>query len=75
MHCPQLKNLVLSAYPSSFHKLPDPFREGLKIERPGEMRETPKIAGDVIAHLLKALVKHVVANRPARHRSSKFSNH
>ncbi|KAJ5239814.1 CCR4-Not complex component N.t1.c1 C-terminal [Penicillium chermesinum] len=29
-HCAQLRNLVLSAYPSSFAKLPDPFREGLK---------------------------------------------
>ncbi|KAJ5386405.1 CCR4-Not complex component N.t1.c1 C-terminal [Penicillium cosmopolitanum] len=29
-HCAQLRNLVLSAYPSSFQKLPDPFREGLK---------------------------------------------
>jgi CCR4-NOT transcription complex subunit 1 len=61
-HCPQLRNLVLSAYPSSFHKLPDPFREGLKVERLEEMREAPKIAGDIVAPLLKAHIKHVVDN-------------
>ena len=61
-HCPQLRNLVLSAYPSSFHKLPDPFREGLKVERLEEMREAPKIAGDIVAPLLKSHIKHVVDN-------------
>lgn len=59
MHCPQLKNLVLS---SSFHKLPDPYREDLKIECFEEMREAPKIAKDVVAPLLKAHIKHVVHN-------------
>src|SRR6202161_712068 len=57
-HCAQLRNLILSAYPSSFHKLPDPFREGLKVERLEEMREAPKIAGDIVAPLLKAHIKH-----------------
>ncbi|PYH43324.1 CCR4-NOT core subunit CDC39 [Aspergillus saccharolyticus JOP 1030-1] len=59
-HCAQLRNLVLSAYPSSFHKLPDPFREGLKVERLEEMREAPRIAGDVAAPLHHANVKSVV---------------
>jgi CCR4-NOT transcription complex subunit 1 len=59
-HCAQLRNLVLSAYPSSFHKLPDPFREGLKVERLEEMREAPKIAGDVTAPLQRANIKNVV---------------
>jgi CCR4-NOT transcription complex subunit 1 len=59
-HCAQLRNLVLSAYPSSFHKLPDPFREGLKVERLEEMREAPKIAGDTAAHLQRANIKSVV---------------
>lgn len=59
-HCAQLRNLVLSAYPSSFHKLPDPFREGLKVERLEEMREAPKIAGDIVAPLQKANIKSAV---------------
>ncbi|OGE53087.1 hypothetical protein PENARI_c008G08797 [Penicillium arizonense] len=59
-HCAQLRNLVLSAYPSSFQKLPDPFREGLKVERIEEMREIPKIAGDIIAPLENANIKDVV---------------
>ena len=59
-HCAQLRNLVLSAYPSSFQKLPDPFREGLKVERLEEMREPPKIAGDVAAPLHQANIKGVV---------------
>ena len=59
-HCAQLRNLVLSAYPSSFHKLPDPFREGLKVERLEEMREAPKIAGDITAPLQRANIKNPV---------------
>ncbi|KAJ5104043.1 transcriptional regulator family: CCR4-Not complex component N.t1.c1 [Penicillium argentinense] len=59
-HCAQLRNLVLSAYPSSFQKLPDPFREGLKVERIEEMREIPKIAGDITAPLHQANIKDVV---------------
>ncbi|KAK1143013.1 CCR4-NOT core subunit cdc39 [Aspergillus melleus] len=61
-HCAQLRNLVLSAYPSSFHKLPDPFREGLKVERLEEMREAPRIAGDTAAPLQQANIKSVVDN-------------
>ncbi|KAL4915304.1 CCR4-Not complex component, Not1-domain-containing protein [Aspergillus aurantiobrunneus] len=59
-HCAQLRNLVLSAYPSSFQKLPDPFREGLKVERLEEMREAPRIAGDTAAPLHRANIKTVV---------------
>ncbi|OQD76059.1 hypothetical protein PENDEC_c005G02410 [Penicillium decumbens] len=59
-HCAQLRNLVLSAYPSSFQKLPDPFREGLKVERIEEMREIPKIAGDIAAPLQQADIKDTV---------------
>ncbi|KAA8646142.1 hypothetical protein EYZ11_001520 [Aspergillus tanneri] len=59
-HCAQLRNLVLSAYPSSFHKLPDPFREGLKVERLEEMRDAPRIAGDTAAPLQRANIKSIV---------------
>jgi CCR4-NOT transcription complex subunit 1 len=44
----QLRNFVLTSYPSSFHKLHYPFREGLKIKRLEEMREAPKIAADIV---------------------------
>lgn len=59
-HCAQLRNLVLSAYPSSFQKLPDPFREGLKVERIEEMREIPKITGDIANLLEEANIKSLV---------------
>ena len=59
-HCTQLRNLVLSAYPSSFHKLPDPFREGMKFERLDEMREAPKISGDIVSPLQRANIKNAV---------------
>ncbi|KAL3430741.1 CCR4-Not complex component, Not1-domain-containing protein [Aspergillus tetrazonus] len=61
-HCAQLRNLVLSAYPSSFQKLPDPFREGLKVERLEEMREAPRIAGDTAGPLQRAGIKNVIDN-------------
>lgn len=57
-HCMQLRNLVLSAYPSSFPELPDPFTAGLKVDRLEEIRTSPRIAGDIIQPLLR--VKDVV---------------
>lgn len=59
-HCTQLRNLVLSAFPSSFQKLPDPFREGLKVERLEEIRKPPNVVQDVAAPLEKAHLKGVV---------------
>ena len=59
-HCTQLRNLVLSAYPSSFQKLPDPFRDGLKVDRLEEIRQAPKIAGDVVTPLQNANIKSAV---------------
>ncbi|ODH38613.1 hypothetical protein ACO22_02249 [Paracoccidioides brasiliensis] len=61
-HCAQLRNLVLSAYPSTFQKLPDPFRDGLKIERIDEIRKAPKVAGDVVASIRRANLTDVVDN-------------
>ncbi|WEW55069.1 CCR4-NOT core subunit cdc39 [Emydomyces testavorans] len=61
-HCSQLRNLVLSAYPSSFQKLPDPFRDGLKVDRLDEIRQAPKIAGDVVTPLLSCNIKNAVDN-------------
>lgn len=59
-HCTQLRNLVLSAYPSSFQKLPDPFRDGLKVDRIEEIRLPPKIAGDIVAPVQNANIKSAV---------------
>ena len=50
-HCTQLRNLVLSAYPSSILELPDPFTSGLKVDRLEEIRKAPHIAGDTLAPL------------------------
>ena len=54
-HCMQLRNLVLSAYPSSFPELPDPFTAGLKVDRLEEIRTSPRIAGDIIQPLLRVI--------------------
>jgi CCR4-NOT transcription complex subunit 1 len=54
VHCTQLRNLVLSAYPSSFQELPDPFTGGLKVDRLEEMKKAPVIAGDARAALEEA---------------------
>ncbi|KAK2750994.1 hypothetical protein FQN57_000069 [Myotisia sp. PD_48] len=61
-HCSQLRNLVLSAYPSSFQKLPDPFRDGLKMDRLEEMRMAPKITADTVTPLQNAHIKASVDN-------------
>lgn len=53
-HCSQLRNLVLSAYPSSMPVLPDPFTGGLKIDRLEGIRDPPKAAGDMIKPLVRS---------------------
>lgn len=57
-HCMQLRNLVLSAYPSSFPELPDPFTAGLMVDRLEEIRNPPRIVGNIIQPLL--CIKDVV---------------
>ena len=59
-HCTQLLNLVLSAYPSSFLELPNPFVAGLKLDRLQEMREGPRIVSDYITFLLPNNIKNMV---------------
>lgn len=59
-HCTQLRNLILSAYPSSFPELPDPFTAGLKVDRIMEIRISPAIAGDYEAPIRRAQLKDVV---------------
>ncbi|KAF2843090.1 Not1-domain-containing protein [Patellaria atrata CBS 101060] len=45
-HCIQLRNLIVSAYPSTYPELPDPFSDGLKVDRLEEIRNAPIIRGD-----------------------------
>ena len=59
-YCTQLHNLVLSAYPSSFPELPDPFVIGLKVDRLEEMRKAPKIVGDYTGPLIQSKIKDVI---------------
>jgi CCR4-NOT transcription complex subunit 1 len=59
-YCTQLRNLVLSAFPSSIQELPDPFTVGLKIDRLEEMRVSPTLAGDIIAPLRRWNVKETI---------------
>lgn len=60
VHCTQIRNLILSAYPSSFPELPDPFTAGLKVDRIMEIRQPPAIVGDYEAPLARAKVRAAV---------------
>ena len=59
-HCPQLRNLVLSAFPSSILELPDPFSQGLKVDRLEEMKKTPPVSGDIIPPLRNGNIKDIL---------------
>ena len=59
-YCTQLHNLVLSAYPSSFPELPDPFVTGLKVDRLEEMRKAPRVVGDHTGLLIQSNIKDVI---------------
>lgn len=56
----QMRNIVISAPGSSFQELPDPFVDGLKIDRLPETRRAPVIRGDVEKYLQDAGIKHIV---------------
>jgi CCR4-NOT transcription complex subunit 1 len=59
-HCTQLRNLVLSAFPSNFPELPDPFTAGLKVDRLVEIRTPPTVAGDVEGAIRRQNLKEVI---------------
>lgn len=61
-HCTQLRNLVLSAFPSSMLELPDPFAAGLKVDRLDDIKKSPAIAGDFTAPLRRDNLKDVIDN-------------
>ena len=60
VHCTQLRNLVISAFPSSFPELPDPFTAGLKVDRFEENRKAPVVRGDIEGVLKKADIKETM---------------
>ena len=60
VHCTQLRNLILSAYPSSFPELPDPFTAGLKVDRINEIRMSPAVAGNYQDPIRNANLMHLV---------------
>ncbi|KAF2097545.1 Not1-domain-containing protein [Rhizodiscina lignyota] len=56
-HCTQLRNLVISAYPSTYPELPDPFASNLKVDRIEDVRKAPPIRYDADAELSAAGIK------------------
>jgi CCR4-NOT transcription complex subunit 1 len=57
MHCTQLRNLIVSAYPSTITEMPDPFTAGLKFDRLKENLQAPVIRADIEQVLLDAGIK------------------
>ncbi|KAL7272945.1 CCR4-NOT core subunit cdc39 [Rhizina undulata] len=72
VHCTQLRNLILSAFPATLSDLPDPFTAGLKVDRLPEVKIAPKISGDVLGPLTRSGVKDLVDSFLS---SSEGSNH
>jgi CCR4-NOT transcription complex subunit 1 len=62
MHCTQLRNLIVSAYPSTITEMPDPFTAGLKVDRLEKNLQAPVIRADIEQVLLNAGVKTTMDN-------------
>ncbi|KAF2872099.1 CCR4-Not complex component, Not1-domain-containing protein [Massariosphaeria phaeospora] len=60
MHCTQLRNLIVSAYPSNILEMPDPFATGLKIDRLEDDFEAPSIRADIDGILRRGGIKDIV---------------
>jgi CCR4-NOT transcription complex subunit 1 len=60
MHCTQLRNLIVSAYPSNVLDMPDPFTAGLKVERLEDSQQEPIIRADIDQILRRADVKDTI---------------
>jgi CCR4-NOT transcription complex subunit 1 len=60
MHCTQLRNLIVSAYPSTITEMPDPFTAGLKVDRLEKNLQAPVIRADVEQVLVNAGIKSTV---------------
>ena len=55
--CMQLRNLVLSAYPNTILELPDPFSDGLKVDRLDDIKRAPNVVSDFEKYLQPAALK------------------
>ncbi|OAL00516.1 Not1-domain-containing protein [Phaeosphaeriaceae sp. SRC1lsM3a] len=62
MHCTQLRNLIVSAYPSTITEMPDPFTAGLKVDRLEKNLQAPIIRADIEQVLATAEIKATVDN-------------
>ncbi|KAF2191169.1 Not1-domain-containing protein [Zopfia rhizophila CBS 207.26] len=60
MHCTQLRNLVVSAYPSNILEMPDPFSTGMKVDRLEDIRQAPNVRADIDQILRQAGIKDTV---------------
>ncbi|KAF2280315.1 Not1-domain-containing protein [Westerdykella ornata] len=60
MRSTQVRNLIVSAYPSAVHDMPDPFTAGLKTDRLEDVRALPVIRADVDRMLTEAGMKQHV---------------
>ncbi|KAJ4305510.1 CCR4-NOT core subunit cdc39 [Kalmusia sp. IMI 367209] len=60
MHCTQLRNLIVSAYPSNILEMPDPFTTGVKVDRLDDSRQPPVIRADLDEILHQAGIKELV---------------
>ena len=56
----QIRNLILSAFPSSILELPDPFSDGLKVDRLEDIKRSPTVASDIPDQLQKANLKGLI---------------
>ncbi|EUC49278.1 hypothetical protein COCMIDRAFT_85171 [Bipolaris oryzae ATCC 44560] len=62
MHCTQLRNLIVSAYPSTILEMPDPFTAGLKADRLEHDLQAPVIRTDIEQMLSDAGIKNAIDN-------------
>ncbi|KAF2133367.1 Not1-domain-containing protein [Dothidotthia symphoricarpi CBS 119687] len=60
MHCTQLRNLIISAYPSTILEMPDPFTAGLKVDRLENNLQAPIIRGNIEQILIEAGIKNTI---------------
>ncbi|KAF2006869.1 Not1-domain-containing protein [Amniculicola lignicola CBS 123094] len=60
MHGTQLRNLIVSAYPSNILEMPDPFTAGLKVDRLEDIRQAPTVRTDIEQILDKAGIKDMI---------------
>ncbi|KAF2730810.1 Not1-domain-containing protein [Polyplosphaeria fusca] len=60
MHCTQLRNLIVSAYPSNILEMPDPFTTGFKVDRVEDIRQAPTILTDIGKILRNAGIKDTI---------------